>query len=1005
MKKRHIHILLFLSFAIILSPIRVDAQRAKKEKSEKVTIESVVKDTNGNPVIGATVYGNGGTTVAKTDASGKFIISIPENTDIFIEADEFESALFKVVEYSAMNVLTLQPSLLLSGEKDVVNIAFGQEKRAEIADAITVINARDLVKYDNNQSIAGAIWAMVPGLYSTNNIRNYGTALTIVDGLPRDISSIKMSEVEQITFMKDLHSSILYGSQAVNGVIQITTKRGQAYKRRVDVTGYYGVSSPRALPNYLSSAEFMPLYNEARVNDGLSPLYSETDIQNYTAGNKYRYPSVDYYSGDYLKSVKPYWSLMTELSGGNENARYYANLGWDQEGTLLNFGEGANSARNRFNVRGNVDLNITSWIKSAFDVVGVFDNTTGTTGANYWSEAATMKPNLFAPLIPIDLIDPENSVLSARKNDVDGKYLLGGTSSYQTNSIASSYSGGSLTNVKRTFSINNRIDFDLDNAIKGLGFHTNFSFDLYSSFDQSNTNKYATYLPLWSETANDIINLTQYGTDAKSGSQDVSNGYFTRRFGFYGMLDYDRTFADDHKLGGSLLAYGTTYNWEGNLQASKDVNLGLRLTYAYKNKYIADFSSAYTNSVRLPRDKRRAFSPSLALAWIISKEDFMSSFSAVDFLKLRISATDLNSDQGIDGYYYWEDVVYRTGYFYWYETTWYNIGTRARYGANPSLSYEKRKEINLGLEGIFFNRLLYVDANIFANQYYNQITRPSTIYPSFYTDFRPYENFDNNAYRGAELGLSVNKSIGDISLLIGANFLYATSEVKKRDEIYTYDYQYRKGRPLDAIFGMVDDGFFMNDAEIAGSPLVAFGTVQPGDIKYVDQNDDNFIDSDDEIQIGRWNAPYSFGLNLRLSYKNFTLFAKGSGRMGANGMITNNYYWVDGSDKYSDFILNRWTETTKSTADFPRLTTQASSNNFRYSTFWLYDSDNFGIDAIQLNYDLPGSVLKRIGIKNMSLFINGYDLIMFAKNRDIMELRIGGEPYYRSFSLGVKTLF
>jgi TonB-linked SusC/RagA family outer membrane protein len=1005
MKKRHIHILLFLSIAIILASIKVDAQKAKREKSEKITIESVVKDENGNPVMGATVYGNGGTIFTKTDASGKFAISIPENTDLFIEADEFESSLFRVGEYTTMEVLTLKTSLLLSGEKDVVNIGFGKKKRADIVDAISVINARDLVKYDNNQSIASAIWAMVPGLYSTNNIRNYGAAMTVVDGLPRDISTIKMSEVEQITFMKDLHSSILYGSQAVNGVIQVTTKRGQPYRRRVDVTGYYGISSPRALPDYLSSSEFMPLFNEARVNDGLSPLYSETDIQNYTSGNKYRYPSVDYYSSEYLKSVKPYSSVITELSGGNENALYYANLGWDRTGSILNFGQGANSMRNRFNVRGNVDLNITKMITSAFDVVGVFDNATGPTGSNYWSEAATLKPNLFAPLIPIDLVDPENSVLKGRNNDVDGKYLLGGTSSYQTNSIASSYSGGSMTNVQRTFSINNRIDFDLGNVIKGLGFHTNLSFDLYSRFDQSNTNKYATYLPAWSATTDEITGLTKYGTDARSGSQDVSNGYFTRSFGFYGMFDYDRTFSDDHNLGGSLLAYGNSYNWEGNLQAAKDVNLGLRLTYSYKKKYIADFSSAYANSVRLSKDKRRAFSPSLALAWVISSEDFMSSVSAIDHLKFRVSATNMNSDKGIDGYYYWEDVVYRTGTFYWYETTWNNIGTRARYGANPNLSWEKRKELNVGLEGIFFDRLLYVDANIFTSQYYDQITRPITAYPSFYGDFLPYQNFENNAYRGGELGLSLNKNMGDIGFVIGFNALYATTEVIKRDEIHTYDYQYMNGRPLDAIWGMVDDGFYMDEADIAGSPLVAFGTVRPGDIKYVDQNGDNFIDSDDQIQIGRSASPFSYGLHLKITYKNFTLFAKGSGRTGLNGMISNNYYWVDGNDKYSDFILNRWTEATKSTANFPRLSSGASSNNFRNSTFWLYDADRFGIDALQLTYNMPESTSRMVGMKNLSVFLNGYDLLMIAKNKEIMELAIGSEPYYRSFSIGIKTVF
>jgi TonB-linked SusC/RagA family outer membrane protein len=1005
MKKRHIYMLLFLSFAILLSATRVAAQETKKDK---ITVESVVKDDKGNPVKGAIIYGNEGAVVAKSDASGKFTILVPSQTDLLIESDGYEPLVLKAGAYEFLKEFTLTASKLLYGYKDGVNIAFGKKKKGDIVNAVSVMNARDIVNLDVNQNIGDAISVQMPGLYTSTNIRGYGSAgaaLVIVDGLPRDISTVKMSEVEQITVLKDLHSAILYGSAAVNGVILVTTKRGQAHKKDVSVTGYYGVSKPKAFPKYLSSAEFMPLYNEARVNDGLAALYTQTDIDNYTSGNKYRYPSVDYYSSDYLKSVKPYFSAITELSGGNENALYYANLGWDQVGNLLNFGEGATSHQNRFNVRGNVDLKINSWVKTAIDVVGIFDNAGAPAGANYWSSASTMKPNLFSPLIPINLIDPNNALLKARKNDVDGIYMLGGTSSYQTNSVASGYSGGTTTNVKRTFSLNNRIDFDLNSIVKGLAFHTNFSFDLYSTFDQNITNTYATYLPTWSATVDSITALTKYGTDAKSGSQDVANGYYTRRFGFYGMLDYDRTFSDDHKLGGSLLFFGNIYNWETNLQSTKNVNLGLRLNYSYKEKYLIDFSGAYVNSVKLSKENRRALSPSLALGWVISSEDFLSSVSAIDYLKLKVSASNMNSDLGIDGYYYWQDVIVRSGTWYWDETTWYNSGTRASYGPNSSLTWEKRKELNIGFEGIFFNRLLSVDGNIFTNQYYDQITRPTTKYPSYYTDFLPYANFDNNAYRGAELGLTVNKSIGDFSFAVGANFLYATNEVIKKDELFTYKYQYRTGKPIDARFGLVANGFFKDAADIASSPIQAFGTVKPGDIKYVDQNGDKIIDSNDEIQIGRSQVPYSYGLNLKIAYKNLTLFARCTGRIGADGMLSNNYYWVDGSDVYSEYIMNRWTPATATTATFPRLTSLANSNDFRSSTFWLYNADSFTLDALQLTYKLPDAASKMVGMKNLSFFINGYNLFMIAKEKDIMELNIGSETQYRSYSLGVKTMF
>jgi hypothetical protein len=287
----------------------------------------------------------------------------------------------------------------------------------------------------------------------------------------------------------------------------------------------------------------------------------------------------------------------------------------------------------------------------------------------------------------------------------------------------------------------------------------------------------------------------------------------------------------------------------------------------------------------------------------------------------------MNSDSGIDGFFYYDNRYGASGGFPWFEGSWSNNGTVSTNGGNTRLGFEKRKEYNVGVEGIFFNNKLSIDANIFMSEYFDQITRPLTTYPSYYANFIPYENFDGNAYRGAELGLSYTQKIGDLTFVLGANALYATSEILKRDEIYANEYQYRVGHPVDARFGLVADGFFMDQADIDSHDIQAFGAVKPGDIKYVDQNGDGIIDSDDEIQIGRWQAPFSYGLNFRVTYKNLTLFAKGNGRMGADGYLTNNYYWVDGNDKYSTYILDRWTEATKTTATLPRLSTLSSTNN------------------------------------------------------------------------------
>lgn len=894
---------------------------------------------------------------------------------------------------------------------DTVNIAFGTVQRQNLIGAASYINTDAVAKYDNVQSISEALLGRIPGLLGYNNIRGIGGALFIVDGLPRDISNINFAEVEQITVLKDINSSVLYGSAAVNGVVLITTKRGNVNKKMINVTGYHGISVPTALPDYLSSAEYMTLYNEARVNDGLTKLYSDELIENYRSGNnKYRYPNVDYYSSDYLKAYKPFFKAMAEFSGGNNVAKYYANVGWEQTGSLLNFGQGKNSQANRFNVRGNVDLKINSFIKTALDAVAVIVNDRGPI-TNYWSGASTYKPNLFAPLLPITNVRDsiQRTLLTSRKNDVDGIYIPGGTNSYQTNPIADTYFGGENENIQNYLSFNNRIDIDLNKLLKGLVFHTNLSFDYLTQYNQYIQNTYAIYEPTWASdstwVADSIKTLTKYGNDTRPGIQSIGDATYERRIGYYGAFDYNMTFDNLHQISATLLGMGNIYKHVDDFQSNKNFNLGLKLNYIYDKKYMVDFSSAYQNSVKLPKDAKWALSPSFGLGWMISSEDFMASASAVDYLKLRFSGGINKSDAGIDKFFYYMNPYSYTGYYSWSERAWMTQGVRSSYGGNPSLGYESRKELNLGLEGSFFNQLISVDANVFSSVYSDQVTLVQTMYPSFYADFIPYKNFNENAYKGAELGITLHRKIGDFQVDLGANALYSTSEVLRIDEVYNDAYQYRKGRPVDALFGLVADGFFMDNADIAGHELQAFGTVKPGDIKYVDQNNDGVIDTNDEVQIGRSQAPFSYGVNLQLTYKNFSLFAIGNGRMGADAYINGNYYWVDGDDKYTSYVQNRWTEATKTTATYPRLTTMTSTNNFRNSTFWLYRDDYFTLQRAQLTYQFPEKIKKALLMKDFSCFLSGSNLLTLSKHKDIKELRVGSEPNYRSYTLGIKIMF
>jgi len=1013
MKIKYYILFAFLSAVMFAVPGKVCAQ---KEKS--ITISSVVTDEKGKPVGNAQLFG--GDSFAKTDAQGRFSISIEKDAKLVVEAKGYDSITLTIDEAKNRTSVALKTSTFLYNEEDKVNIAFRKAYPGDVVGAVSTVKADDVNTYDNSIWGDDLLTGRTLGMLGSNNIRGLGiginvsditasglssgNALYIVDGLPRDISGLRLAEIESITVLKDANAAVLYGSAAVNGVILITTKRGEAFKKKSDFTVNYGVSTPRGLPNYLNSADYMTNYNQARLNDGQTAQFADSTIEKYRTGNQYRYPSVDYYSDEYMKSSKSYFDFMGEFSGGNDVAKFYANVGWYSAGGILGFGEAANARNNIFNVRGNVDLKINNWIKTSIDGSSTFGNNRSQRGS-FWSQASTNRPHEFTPLLPFDLMNPNNPLLQARKNDVDGQYLLGGTTNFQTNAIADSYSGGVTENISRKFSFNNRVDFDLASITQGLSLHTNVSFDYYTYYNQTVANQYSTYEPTWDAVYDSITSLKQYGTDARPGTQTVGGTSFNRRFGFYAMASYDRIFEDVHHFTGSLIGYGSSLKEAGNFQGVRETHLGLQTAYTYARKYMIDFSSAYVNSVKLPEGNKGGFSPTVGLAWMLSEEDFMSSSENIDFLKLRVSGGILNSDMPIGGFFYYDNRYGTSGSYGWNEGVRSRSGVASSWSDNTELGYAKRKDINVGVEGMFFNKMLGANVNLFYDNYTDLVTRPTSTYPSFYTDFTPYQNFGAEQYKGIEFGLTFNKTVNSWNFFVGANVLYVTSERTKVDEIYRDEYQFRQGRPVDATFGLESLGLFQDQTEIDNSPLQTFGTVKPGDIKYKDQNGDGAIDANDEVYLRRYQAPFSGGLQLKVSYKTVTLFVLGEGRSGADSFLEGDYYWVDGNNKYSDIVLDAWTPQTSTTATYPRLSSQTNNNNFRRSSFWLINNDYFQIRKIQLTWNMPEKVKKMMLMKDLNLFVDASDVFQFAKNAEVRDLRVGAEPYYRTFSAGIKANF
>lgn len=902
-----------------------------------------------------------------------------------------------------------------------VQVAFRKVNKTDLLGGVSSVDVSGLIKKNYMTYSLESMETWAPG-FNGNSNWGMGDYLLMIDGVPREAGNVLPVEIDQITFLKGVNAVALYGSRAAKGVVYITTKRGEANSSRVDVRVNTGANVPKRYPVYLGSAEYMTLYNEARRNDGLDEKYTATDIYNYASGkNPYRYPNVDYYSDEYLKQLYSRYDATAEISGGNDKARYYTNVGFQTSGSLLNFGEAKKNDRaDRFNIRGNIDINLNDYITCNVDATAIFYTGRGV-NTNYWSGAATLRPNRFTPLIPLSMIEADDElsqVLVKNSNHIiDGKYLLGGTQLDQTNPFAAIYAGGNNKYNSRQFQFNTGVNADLRNVLKGLSFSSTFAVDYSTSYNLAYNNTYAIYEPTWNNyTGEDLIGaLTKYGQDANPGVQNASNSWYRQTILATGQFNYINTINNVHNLSAVLLVNGYQQSESAVYHRTSNANLGLQLGYNYSNRYYVDFSSAMIHSAKLPEGNRQAFSPTVSLGWRLSGEKFLSGSQVVDDLRLTASAGILHTDLDISGYYLYQGYYTAQGsWFGWKDGTGIQA-TESRRGDNPNMKFPKREEVSVGVEGSFFKKQLTLQGNFFVNKITGNIIQAGVLYPSYFTSgwpvssFIPNINYNDDKRIGVDFGAGFNKQLGGIDWSLNVTGTWYKTTASKRAELYEDDYQNRQGKPLDGVWGLQNLGFFRDEDDIANSPSQKpLGTVKPGDIKYKDQNGDGLVDSKDEVFFGRggwYGAPLTLGVNLTAKWKQLTFFALGTGRFGAYGMKNNSYFWVDGEDKYSVVVRDRWTKATAQTAKYPRLTTLNSDNNFRNSDFWLYRTNRFDLSKVQVTYDLTG-MLRRTGfMKELGVYVSGFNLLTISPEREIMELSIGSAPQTRLYNVGVKALF
>jgi TonB-linked SusC/RagA family outer membrane protein len=893
-----------------------------------------------------------------------------------------------------------------SASDSVVHVAYKTVNRKDLPGAVSILNPPQyLDKHYGTYPLEGTA-AFVGG----SNLWNIGTALVLIDGVPRSINDITANEIEQISFLKGANAVVLYGSRAAHGVTLITTKRGRAGVSQINVRANSGINVPKSYPDFLGSAEYMRYYNQALQNDGLPALYADSTITSHAAHtNPYRYPDIDYFSSQYLRRLYNTHSANAEFSSGTERARFYALAGFQNQNSLLNFGEGKNEHNTRLNLRGNIDLKLNDLISTYVNVSTVFYTNRNALG-NYWQRADSLQPHRFAPLIPISAIAESSkdaqALVKGSRNIIDGRYLLSGTQQFLSNPISDVYAAGYNKFTSRQFQYTNGIDVDLKNVTKGLSLHGQMSIDYSNTYNESVNNTYSIYVPAWNSGrgTDTITQLTRYNKDSKPGTQNLSNTWSDQLIDFNIHLDYINTFKEKHNLTVILMADGMRRRQTGDFQYRTNANAGVQLAYNYDHKYYADLSGAIVNSTRLPVGTRVAFSPTASLGWLLSEENFLKGSGVIDRLKLTAAAGIVNTDLdfAVNSYYLYNSVYSPTAFFSWADGTYTNRTTTTSRGENLALSYAKRKEVNLSIEGSLLKNKIDFLASAFYIKKDGIPVQNYSLYPSYYftvfpeTSFVPYTNFAANRYQGLDFQLNYHETVGAVKLTIGAAGTYVTTKALKRDELFIDAYRNRAGKPVDAIFGLRSQGLFASQNDIDNHETQKFGTVKPGDIRYTDQNGDNVIDERDEVMIGRWGSPFTGGINVTAQWKDFTLFVLGTGSFGGTGVRSGDYYWVTGAVKYSAVVRD---------ANYPRLTTLGSGNNFRYSDFWTYSTDRINISKVQLTWSFPQKLLKQSFVKGLNLYVSGADLLTIAKNRDIMELNIGSLPQTRFYNFGIKGEF
>jgi TonB-linked SusC/RagA family outer membrane protein len=962
-------------------------------------VSGIVREVSGKPLLDVSVQIKGSPLAGVlTDVDGKFLIKASKGDVIVFKVKGFKSQEITFNGQKDLRVTLTEDNT----PPDTFNLLYQVQKKNTTIESVSEIRTEELTKTISSP-INGTLTGRLTGLFtyqSSGEPGNDGVTLglrgmaplVILDGIPQSFTSINPEQIESVTVLKDALATAMMGIRGSNGVVLITTKKGQEGPQRIGFKAMYGMSKPTQLPKTLDAYNYALLYNEALNNDGRPSVYSQADLDAYKNGtDPFYHPNVNW-QNEILRRETPYSRYNIDISGGRQNAKYYVSLDYlDQQGIFKESKDNVNSTNSsyqRYVFRSNVSLDLSKYITTSLNLFGRLQN---------GNEPGVSTNTLYSSIINT----PANAYPIFNANG-----SLGASQDFQQNNIyGQNYSSGYQVGYTRDFRVDLAVRADLQKITPGLWFRALSAINTY--LDQTTVRSKALVAFLQSVDGSGNVIYTQYGTAADQTNSLQTNNQ-NRVFYLQGEFGYDRKFGA-HNLNALVLA-NNDYRMAGADLAYNIKGISGKIAYDYLEKYMAQVSFAYNGtSERYAKGYGYGLFPALGLGWNIKKENFLVNKAKwLNELKLRTSFGRTGNFNANNYYTYNQYYNSGTGYNFGTNTGGTVSGIEQGALANPTLTFEKANKFNLGFDATMFANKLSFTAEYFNNRYFDllqQIGNNTQITGATYTN----RNIGVRNYAGFEFQMNYRNSIGDFSYFLSPNLSTVKTKVVFADEpMRQFAYQQRTGLPVGQNFGYQAAGLFQTQGEINSSAKPANLNLVPGDIKYVDQNGDNVIDENDQIAIGRQSPALYFGLNLGWSYKGFDFSALLQGVANNDIFLGGNSYWDFQGNRGQAYEhnLDRWTPATASTATYPRVSVGTNVNNQYTSTYWLRNGDFMRLKSVELGYTLPINWVRKVKLSGTRLFVNGTNLFTITglKNQD-PENYFNAYPIQKMLIAGISVKF